>query len=96
MLYSSVHAAMETKKNVKFYLSIKIFHLAYFSLSKFQLVSSNDLTYDVYSQTAKTVFSHLKLVIWQKQIKRYIFLRLGSNLNFWCFLAFKPMKFMSA
>ena len=69
-------------ENVKFYLSIKIFYLVYFSLSKFHLVSSNDLTYDIYSQTAKTVFNHLKLVIRQKQIKRYIFLRLSSNLNF--------------
>ena len=37
----------------------------YFSLAKFQLVSCNlftchDLANDIYSQTAKTVFSHLK------------------------------------
>ena len=41
MLYSIVHVSMETTKNDKFYLSIKIFHQYLFHFAKFQLVSCN-------------------------------------------------------
>ena len=51
-------------ENVKFYLSIKIFHQYIFtcqvSACELQLFSCHDLTNDIYLQTAKTVFSSLK------------------------------------
>ena len=55
-LYSIVHVAMET---------IKIFHQSIFftyqvSACELQPFSCHDLANDIHSQTAKTVFSHLK------------------------------------
>ena len=50
-------------RNVKFYLSIKIFRQYIFhrvSACELQPFSCHDLANDIYSQTAKTVFSHLK------------------------------------
>ena len=49
--------------NVKFYLSIKIFHQLFFtcqvSACEPQPFSCHDLANDIYSQTVKPVFSHL-------------------------------------
>ena len=50
-------------ENVKFYLSIKIFHRLFFtcqvSACELQPFSCHDLANDIYSQTAKVVFSRL-------------------------------------
>ena len=56
----------ENYENVAFYLSIKIFHQYIFltcqvSACELQPFSCHDLANDIYSQTAKTVFSHLNL-----------------------------------
>ena len=51
--------------NLKFYLSIKVFHQYIFQLPssacELQPFSCHDLANDIFSQTVKTVFSHLKV-----------------------------------
>ena len=54
-LYSIVHVAMETSKSF-----ISIFFTCQVSACELQPFSCHDLANDIYSQTAKTVFSHLK------------------------------------
>ena len=51
MLYSIVYVAMETTKMSHFTCQSKYFISMFFNLS---------LANDIYTQTAKTVFSHLK------------------------------------
>ena len=63
--YSSVHVAMETTKKSHFTCQSKSFTSVFFHLQvsacELQPFSCHDLANDVYSQTAKTVFSHLNL-----------------------------------
>ena len=65
-LYSIVHVAMETTKTSNFNrLSksfISIFFTCQVSACELQPFSCYDLANDIYLQTAKTVFSHLKLI----------------------------------
>ena len=65
-LYSIVHVAMETSKKSHFTCPSKSFISIFFtcqvSACELQSFSCHDLANDIYSQTAKTVFSHLKLV----------------------------------
>ena len=72
MLYSIVHVAMETTKTSNFNCQSKSFISIFFtcqvSACELQRFSCNDLANDIYSQTAKTVFSHLKQ---GKKRKRY-------------------------
>ena len=64
MLYSIVHVSMETKKMTNFTFQSKFFISIFFtcqiSACELQPFSCHDLANDIYSQTAKTVFSHLK------------------------------------
>ena len=63
-LYSIVHVAMETTKTSHFTCRSKsfvgIFFTCQLSACELQPFSCHDLTNDIYSQTAKTVFNHLK------------------------------------
>ena len=63
-LYSIVHVAMETMKTLNFTCQSKsfigIFFTCQVSACKLQPFSSHDLANDIYSQTVKTVFSHIK------------------------------------
>ena len=64
-LYSIVHVAMETTKTSHFTSQSKSFISIFFtcqvSVYELQRFSCHDLANDIYSQTAKTVFSHLKV-----------------------------------
>ena len=63
-LYSIVHVAMETTKTSNFTCQSKSFISIFFtcqvSACELQPFSCHDLANDIHSQTAKTVFSHLK------------------------------------
>ena len=63
-LYSIVHVAMETTKTSNFTCQsksfISIFSTCQVSACELQPFSCHDLANDIHSQTAKTVFSHLK------------------------------------
>ena len=63
-LYSVVQVAMETTKTSHFTSQskpyISIFFTCQVSTCELQPFSYHDLANDIYSQTAKTVFSHLK------------------------------------
>ena len=63
-LYSIVHVAMETTKTSNFNRLSKSFISIFFpcqvSACELQPFSCYDLANDIYLQTAKTVFSHLK------------------------------------
>ena len=63
-LYSIFHVAMETTKTSNFTCQSKSFISIFFtcqvSACELQPFSYHDLANDLYSQTAKTVFSHLK------------------------------------
>ena len=60
-----VHVAMETSKMSNFTFQSKSFISVFFtcqvSACDLQPFSYHDLANDIYSQTVKTVFSHLKL-----------------------------------
>ena len=62
-LYSIVHVAMETTKTSNFTCQSKSFISIFFtcqvSACELQPSSCHDLANDIYSQTAKTVFSHV-------------------------------------
>ena len=62
-LFSIVHVAMETKKTSNFTRqsksSISTFFTCQVSACELQPFSCHNLANDIYSQTAKTVFSHL-------------------------------------
>ena len=62
-LYSIVHVAMETTKTSHFTCQskpfINIFFTCQVSACELQPFSCHDLANNIYSQTAKTVFSHL-------------------------------------
>ena len=64
-LYSIVHVTMETTKtsncNRLSKSLISIFFTCQVSASELQPFSCYDLANDIYLQTAKTVFSHLKM-----------------------------------
>ena len=64
MLYSIVHVSMETTKITNFTFPSKSFISISFtckvSACELQPFSCHDLPNDIYSQTVKTVFSHLK------------------------------------
>ena len=66
-LYSIVHVAMETTKKSHFTCQSKSFISIFFtcqvSACELQSFSCHDLANDIYSQTAKTVFSHLKFFL---------------------------------
>ena len=63
-LYSIVHVAMETTKTSNFACQSKSFIIIFFtcqvSACELQPFSCHNLANDLYSETAKTVFSHLK------------------------------------
>ena len=63
-LYSIIHVATETTKTSNFTCQLKslisIFFTCQVSACGLQPFSCHDLANDIYSQTAKTVFSHLK------------------------------------
>ena len=63
-LYSIAHVAMETTKMSNFTCQSKSFISIFFtcqvSACELQPFSYHDLANNIYSQTAKTVFSHLK------------------------------------
>ena len=64
-LYLIVHVAMETTKTTNFTCQsnsfISIFFTCQVSACELQPFSCHNLANDLYSETAKTVFSHLKL-----------------------------------
>ena len=64
-LYSIVHVAMETTKMTNFTCQSKSFISIFFtcqvSACELQRFSCHNLPNDIYSQTAKTVFSNLKI-----------------------------------
>ena len=66
-LYSIVHVAMETTKTSNFTCQSKSFISIFFtrqvSACELQPFSRHDLANDIYSETAKTVFSHLNVVL---------------------------------
>ena len=66
-LYSIVHVAMETTKTSNFTCQSKSFISIFFtcqvSACELQPFSCHDLANDIYSETAKTVFSHLKRIV---------------------------------
>ena len=66
-LYSIAHVAMETTKMSNFTCQSKSFISIFFtcqvSACELQPFSYHDLANNIYSQTAKTVFSHLKAVV---------------------------------
>ena len=66
-LYSIVHVAMETTKTSNFTCQSKSFISIFFtcqvSACELQPFSCHDLANDIYSQTAKTVFNHLKWLL---------------------------------
>ena len=66
-LYSIVHVAMETMKTPHFTCQSKSFISMFFtcqvSACELQPFSCHDLANDIYSQTAKTVFSHVNLIL---------------------------------
>ena len=70
-LYSIVHVAMETTKTSNFTCQSKSFISIFFtcqvSACGLQPFSCHDLANDIYSQTAKTVLSHLKNREWAAQ-----------------------------
>ena len=70
-LYSIVHVAMETTKTSNFNRPSKSFISIFFtcqvSACELQPFSCYDLANDIYFQTAKTVFSHLKCSAWLEQ-----------------------------
>ena len=63
--YSVVHVLMESTKTSNFTCQSKFFICIFFtckvSASELQPFSCHDLADDIYSLTAKTVFSHLNL-----------------------------------
>ena len=63
-LYSIVHVAMETMKTSNFTCQSKSFISIFFTCQvlacELQPFSCHDLANDIYPQTAKTVFKHLK------------------------------------
>ena len=63
MLYSIVHVAMETTKTSNFTCQSKSFISIFFtcqvSACELQPFSCLDFANDIFSETAKTVFSHL-------------------------------------
>ena len=65
-LYSVIHVARETTKTSNFTCQSKFFISIFFtcevSACELQPFSCHDLANDIHSQTAKTVFSHLKLL----------------------------------
>ena len=65
-LYSIVHVAMETTKTSNFTCESKSFISTFFtchvSARKLQPFSCYDLANDIYSQTTKTMFSHLNVM----------------------------------
>ena len=73
-LYSIVHVAMETKKTSHFTCQwksfISIFFTCQVSACELQPFSCHDFANDIYSQTAKTVFSHLKSNKFQDLLER--------------------------
>ena len=66
-LYSIVHVAMETTKTSNFTCQSKSFISIFFtcqvSACELQPFSCHDLANDIYSEIAKTVFSHLKRIV---------------------------------
>ena len=72
-LYSIVHVAMETTKMSNFTCQSKSFISIFFtwqvSACELQPFSCHDLANDIYSQTAKTVFSHLKQVEFGENVR---------------------------
>ena len=62
-LYSIVHVSMETTKTSNFTCQpktfISIFFICQVSACELQPFSCQDLTNDIYSETVKTVFTHL-------------------------------------
>ena len=62
--YSIVHVAMETSKTSSFTCQsksfISIFFICHVSACELEPFSCHDLANDMYSETAKTVFSHFK------------------------------------
>ena len=74
-LYSIVHVAMETMKTSNFTCqsksSISIFFTLQVSACELQPFFCQDLANDVHSQTAKTVFSHLKGYAMHVSISNY-------------------------
>ena len=97
-LYSIVHVAMETTKTSRFTCQpksfISIFFTCQVSAWELQPFSCHDLANDIYSQTAKTVFSHLKHCDLQIRVKHCLY-KLGLStvsklVRFgWCYLYFK-------
>ena len=70
-LYSIVHVAMETTKKSHFTCPSKSFISIFFtcqvSACELQPFSCHHLANDIYSQTAKTVFSHLNMGFQQRR-----------------------------
>ena len=85
-LYSIVHVAMETTKTSHFTSQSKSFISIFFtcqvSVCELQPFSCHDLANDIYSQTAKTVFSHLNMLF-------HSVLRNTSKMN--CFRVYRKL-----
>ena len=91
-LYSIVHVAMETTKTSNFTCQsesfISIFFTCQVSACELQPFSCHDVANDMRSQTAKTVFSHLKICRNHKTRTyfRFFHSRKMRLLAFWAFL----------
>ena len=91
-LYSIVRVAMETTKTSHFTSQSKFFISIFFtcqvSVCELQPFSCHALANDIYSQTAKTVFSHLNYVAMSKDMGKrlpelyYIKMKISYDLGF--------------
>ena len=91
-LYSIVHVAMETTKTSNFDCQSKSFIIIFFtcqvSACELQPFSCHNLANDLYSETAKTVFSHLNYVAMSKDMGKrlpelyYIKMKISYDLGF--------------
>ena len=84
-LYLIVHVAMETTKTSYFTCQSKSFISVFFtcqiSACELQPFSCHDLANEIHSQTAKTVFSHLKCKYYVNVLRFSLFQIFSSNLS---------------
>ena len=87
-LYSIVHVAVETTKTSNFACQSKSFIIIFFTCQvsawELQLFSCHNLANDLYSETAKTVFSHLKKLNFFNSV-------MGYSVSLWT-LSFKLLS----
>ena len=95
-LYAIVHIAMETTKTSNFTCQSKSFISVFFtcqvSACELQPFSYHDLPNDIYSQTVKTVFSHLNTT---PREEGYFYGLFSVRITGFDCITFRPSKFYS-